>query len=219
MAEIMRVYYLTAEEFALDNLKKKRIKISRLSDLNDPFELAVDLPKREDRNAFNKLKAQLNSKRGVICFSKAWENPVLWSHYADKHKGICLGFDVPDDMLVEINYTRKRLVVDIEKLLDRNALNQTTIKILTTKFEDWRYEDEVRFLVNLNERDKDKDTEFFYKNFGEDVLLREIIIGPRCKTGRSRRKPYIAGCKPKVEIIKSRLAFRSFKVVRNLASK
>ena len=215
----MRVYYLTAEEFALDNLKKKRIKISRLSDLNDPFELAVDLPKREDRNAFNKLKAQLNSKRGVICFSKAWENPVLWSHYADKHKGICLGFDVPDDMLVEINYTRKRLVVDIEKLLDRNALNQTTIKILTTKFEDWRYEDEVRFLVNLNERDKDKDTEFFYKNFGEDVLLREIIIGPRCKTGRSRIKPYIAGCKPKVEIIKSRLAFRSFKVVRNLASK
>lgn len=215
----MRVYYLTTAKNALDNLIKKRIKISLLNDLNDPFELlAVDLPEREHRYAFKKLINQLSSKHGVICLSRRWENPVLWSHYAEKHRGICLGFDVPDKRLVEINYTGTRLVVDIEKLLDENALNERTmLKVLSTKFEDWRYEDEVRVFVNLNE--KDNVTGFFFKDFGEDMLLREIIIGPRCKTEKAKIKPYIAGYKPKVEIIKARLAFRSFRVVQNLASK
>ena len=59
---------------------------------------------------------------------------------------------------------------------------------------------------------------FFFKDFGEDMLLRETILGARCKIGKGKIKTYIAGYKPKVEIIKSRLAFRSFKVVPNLAS-
>jgi hypothetical protein len=33
----------------------------------------------------------------------------MWSHYGDRHKGICLGFDVPDN-----EFTRK--VDDVVKL-------------------------------------------------------------------------------------------------------
>ena len=141
---------------------------------------------------------------------------MLWSHYADKHKGICFGFDVPDEMLVRVNYAGKKLVVDIEKLLDENALNEKTmLKIMTTKFEDWIYENEYRVFVNLGE--KDRNTGLYFKDFGEDMLLREIILGARCKTGKGKIKTYIEGYKQKIEIINSRLAFRSFRIVPNLA--
>ena len=45
----------------------------------------------------------------MLCFSFKWSNPVLWAHYADKHKGICLGFDVPDDNVQRVKYVDTRL--------------------------------------------------------------------------------------------------------------
>lgn len=41
---------------------------------------------------------------GILCFSKNWNNPVQWAHYADKHKGFCLGFDVPDEHPTKVTY-------------------------------------------------------------------------------------------------------------------
>ena len=35
----MRVYYLTGAQFALNNIALRRLKIARIEDLNDPFEL------------------------------------------------------------------------------------------------------------------------------------------------------------------------------------
>lgn len=33
----------------------------------------------------------------ILCFSKSRENILLWSHYSDEHKGICLQFDVSNN--------------------------------------------------------------------------------------------------------------------------
>lgn len=49
----MRVYYYTSEQHGLSNIINKRIKISLLNELNDPFEfLGVDLSDKEFREAF-----------------------------------------------------------------------------------------------------------------------------------------------------------------------
>lgn len=32
-------------------------------------------------------------KYGVFCASSDCNNELLWAHYADSHKGICIGFD------------------------------------------------------------------------------------------------------------------------------
>ena len=29
----------------------------------------------------------------ISCFSKSWNSTLMWSHYGDKHKGICVEFD------------------------------------------------------------------------------------------------------------------------------
>jgi hypothetical protein len=48
----MRVYHFTSTEFGLSDIALKRLKISRIEDLNDPFELlAAELSQKNSRSA------------------------------------------------------------------------------------------------------------------------------------------------------------------------
>ena len=101
----MRVYNLTTSQFALSNIALRRLKVARFNDLNDPFELlAVDVAEVDLRVGIRAKKEQINLTEGLLCFSRTWRSPLLWSHYADKHRGIALGFDVPDQLLVPVHY-------------------------------------------------------------------------------------------------------------------
>lgn len=113
----MKIYHYLPRVFAIENLKNRRLKISRLNDLNDHFEFgAADHSNEEQRIIWEHWKQQQNEKWGLICFSKTWNNPVLWSHYADRHRGVCLGFKIPDDRVAQVKYTRSRLNINILKL-------------------------------------------------------------------------------------------------------
>jgi hypothetical protein len=98
-----RLYHFTTAKFALDDLRNRRLKIAQLDDLNDPFELkSVNLCDPEHAQAFDGIekinlegfKAVTARQFGVLCFSEEKTDVLQWAHYADRHKGICLGFDV-----------------------------------------------------------------------------------------------------------------------------
>ncbi len=40
---------------------------------------------------------------------------MQWAHYADNHHGMCLGFDVNDDVLAKIRYSAERVPYDLMK--------------------------------------------------------------------------------------------------------
>ena len=93
---ITRVYKFLEEKWALEDIKKRRIKISEIHDLNDPFELiAFDLSDAQLRKALLTARDQMN-KRGVLCFSQDWKSPLLWAHYADKQQGIVEKGDIEE---------------------------------------------------------------------------------------------------------------------------
>lgn len=211
----MRIYYLTGAHFALSNVALRRIKISRFSDLNDPFELlAVDLSDREHRAAFRKTKEQLNENRGLICFSKSWSNPLLWGHYAEKHTGVCLGFDVSDDLLAPVIYSEHPMTIRIDPRTNRPKLTEQVVnRLLRTKFADWKYEDEVRLFVELD-HDTIESGSYFY-SFSDNLVLREIILGPRCGIPLMGVKNLVDNFERPVRVLKSRIAFGSFRVVEN----
>ncbi|MNH09072.1 hypothetical protein D3C79_685150 [compost metagenome] len=89
----------------------------------------------------------------------------MWAHYADEHRGICIGFDqnvlsqldLGSVLLeryhtlspVKINYDNLR--VDTRELLkDQDFLYENAIlKILTTKSDEWIYEKEHRCIVPI----------------------------------------------------------------------
>ena len=49
---------------------------------------------------------------------------------------------------------------------------------LRTKYEHWKYEDEVRMFVDLADQQKEGDLYFHYPT--DAIQLREVILGPLC---------------------------------------
>ena len=211
----MRVYYLTGAQFALSNLALRRIKIARFEDLNDPFELlGVDVRDRKLRTALRTTKKKINESKGLICFSKSWHNPLMWGHYAEKHTGMCLGFDVPKKRLASVNYAKLRLKIEIDPETKRpNPAAEFMKKLLRTKFEDWKYEEEMRLFVGLD-HDTVESGKYFYP-FSEDLMLREIILGPRCELPIKGVRNIVADFKPPVVVLKSRIAFTRYEVLEH----
>ena len=77
--------------------------------------------------AFAAMKTQLNETKGLICFSRTWSNPLLWGHYAEKHTGIALGFDVPDQLLSQVLYTSQRVRIDVDSKTKRPKLDEALV--------------------------------------------------------------------------------------------
>jgi len=205
----MRVYKFLTSEFAMKDIWERRLKISEISDLNDPFELiSCDLSKPAHIKAMLEMRDELTRNRGLLCFSRAWTNPLLWAHYADKHRGICLGFDlnVDDDMARAVDYVEERFP------WQEPPTEEFTLKLLWTKFEGWKYEDEVRAFMTREEAEDQR----YFIHFGDKLQLREIIVGHRCYIERGEISAAMASYAHLVPIIKARLSRTSFSVEENL---
>ena len=135
-------YHFIDCKYGLQDITKKRIKVSRLSDLNDPYELAgIAFSDAELVAALDRTKAQLDKIRGVLCFSRDWANPVIWSHYADSHRGLCLGFERHGEDPAPVTYSGDLLTEewfwDLLRLPDGPEKQAGTLKWLTHKFGTW----------------------------------------------------------------------------------
>jgi len=195
------------------NLKNRRLKISRLNELNDPFELvAANRTDKNQRAIWNGWQRTQIGKWGLICFSKTWKNPVMWSHYADKHKGMCLGFEVPSDLVLQVNYTKKRLNLDFAKLKKEGKLNKNhMLNIFKTKFIDWQYEREARVISYLES--PEPETGYFFHAFDHQIKLTDIYVGPLCDLKEKEITEHLQPEDINVKITKTRLAFNTFDIV------
>jgi hypothetical protein len=81
----------------------------------------------------------------VFCMCAAQDDPVLWAHYADSHKGLCIGFDTrahPFLGATAIDYSEHypttpfpRIVGEEDSLFRKSALSKSL---------HWKYEKEFR---------------------------------------------------------------------------
>ena len=107
---------------------------------------------------------------GVCCFTKEENNLLMWSHYTESHKGVCLKFDILKDTdffvyPLPVNYRDD--YPDYNHLGNRQTLVND---IVLSKSNDWSYEQEIRVL---------KIHENGLIPFKKNALI-EIIFG--CKT-------------------------------------
>lgn len=90
---------------------------------------------------------------GMVSLSGKPNSPLLWSHYADKHRGICLKFktDVPEaPFFSDARRIRYRLnLPDFD--IDSVDREEQIASLLLTKGSAWRYEAEWR-LINTKRR-------------------------------------------------------------------
>jgi len=204
----MRVYHFLPANWALDDVAKGRIRISEIDQLNDPFELwCVDQRDWQLREVLRGFKREAGEKWGIVCFTRRWRNPLLWSHYADKHRGICLGFDVDERGLKPVKYVTRRPALLIPPT--EESINE----LLFTKYRDWKYEEEWRNWFQLDTREDGHC--FYYFKTEKFVQLREIIAGPLCQITKAEIGNAMHGYADQISIVKARLAFKTFRVVKN----
>ena len=213
----MRVYKFLNSCFGLMALANRRLKISEIHELNDPFELRpYDLSEGQLRTAFMKTRDDMGKEKGLLCFSKSWLNPVMWAHYSDNHKGLCLGFDVPDpsqgpeseiDSVTYIN-TPPAFPENFGEMVEDERL--LILKyVLFTKFEHWTYEEEVRQWTNL----QDKENGRYFMPFCDKLKLAEVILGEKCDLSVAAIQRALGGGSSEVKITIARPSYNKFEMV------
>jgi hypothetical protein len=87
-------------------------------------------------------------------------------------------------------------------------------QLLCTKFDHWKYEEEIRVFVPLDDRTRvRKEGNLHFYPFGGDIQLREVILGPQCSIPLKDVRRLVKATYSGVTAIKARLAVRSFSVV------
>ncbi|WP_322003274.1 DUF2971 domain-containing protein [Marinobacter alexandrii] len=80
----------------------------------------------------------------LCCFTNSKDNLLLWAHYGDSHKGMCLEFD---SALQPISYARKVVYQDKYPTAQFPASNDDrVIKPALIKSKNWAYEEEYRII-------------------------------------------------------------------------
>jgi hypothetical protein len=83
--------------------------------------------------------------------------------------------------------------------------------LLYTKYIDWRYEEEARVFTALE--DRDPASGLYFADFNEQLVLREVIVGPLSDITRQDLHDALGTTTANVTFTKGRLAFNSFRVV------
>jgi hypothetical protein len=82
----MRLYYMTEAKWAKKILREQRFKLSRLNDLNDPFEFMVAcIGEKQARKVAKLLHDHWHKNIGILCTGTSYDSPVMWAHYGHKH--------------------------------------------------------------------------------------------------------------------------------------
>ncbi len=113
-------------------------------------EAGVELLKRRMKDETNRTL--------VFSMSKTLEEPRLWAHYADSHKGICIelgGLEKLKDNVIsdKVEYTTKRpsiLYSDIKNITektDSSKKNQMYNQMFFQKSIGWKHEQEHRLVI------------------------------------------------------------------------
>ena len=119
------------------------------------------------------LTKNVISSVGYYCMTTKPDNLLMWAHYGDSHKGVCLKFDI----LKDIDTFLVPVPVDYnEHYIDFNMLSSDLLSVLRRKSPEWKYEDEYRIIKTD------------YQGLWEiktDCLV-EIIFG--CRTSEEDKK-------------------------------
>lgn len=176
----MKAYKFLNARYAIQAIKEQRLKLSHIDDLNDPFELLyASFADACDRKRLEEFKQVNMATYGLHCFSKNFSNPLLWSHYAERHRGMVLEFEIQDEDCFDINYEPNRFLVDLQQHARTGGFNETDLTyFLATKFKHWEYEDEVRTFCKLDAATKDCD--FYFEAFSDSLKLVRVFIGSTC---------------------------------------
>lgn len=170
------------------------LRATQKGGLNDPFELN---PAEETINSIIKQNSGDNifdditsfrdqiylTDTGIISFTENYNNLLMWSHYANEHRGLVIEFDHIKLLNYFINKLGKELPIErVQYNRERFSPLRTgsnNSEMYLTKSDDWIYEKEHRILPKLCLADSiklDKKTYTQLIEFYECKELFEVVL-------------------------------------------
>jgi Protein of unknown function (DUF2971) len=160
---------------SLRNLKGQVIHLGSPRNFNDPYDCAFgailgdltdeDLARLLDgvkvnatdetlksmyresvRKTLSGLTEQFLDRRGVSCFTESNDNLLMWAHYADGGRGMCLEFSTAEPLFEKarkVTYADSIPTVELGSLLCNEEYDLIT-DLFRTKSAHWKYEEEWR---------------------------------------------------------------------------
>lgn len=138
-------------------------------------------PKRREefRKSVNEKTSQM---AGILSLSAVRDHTLMWSHYADSHRGFCIGFDsqellrFADRKAYEGVFLLPGQVCYYNEFPQINPYKMTDAQVFMTKLfsksKEWRYEEEYRVLCGDR-------TDFALQL--DPATLHSVTLGARCR--------------------------------------
>jgi hypothetical protein len=142
-----------------------------------------EMSRIEAKESGDRILAWVNSRLGMFALSEVPDDILMWSHYADGHKGMLIEFDDAHPWFNEkhaanplfarclkVGYSENRpaLVLD--------SFDQVTAFLV--KSNRWQYEREVRVIRPLDEADETKDSSIHLFKF-PPACITAVVCGSR----------------------------------------
>jgi hypothetical protein len=180
-------------------LKFLNLWFARPSTFNDPFDCSITYqlqPNHKesidklikhfiDKNAMvrdytnaslgmqeNVCKAirDIANKMGIFSVSEINDDILMWSHYADSHKGLAIGIEFNEDAAYEVKYNKRiPLQAEVADVVEDN--NEIFKLFFCRKSPHWRYEKERRLFLDISNNGGLQTTPI------KAVDIREVIFG------------------------------------------
>ena len=135
--------------FALDIVFNRRLFCADWKSLNDPvegtfihrYESNANVPDRESVQQIILEKEKLK----VCSLSSTFDSHLLWAHYASGFSGLAIEVELPDNSPT-VKSVKYRGVFEQVTNEDHSSPPATAGRILSSKYDAWKYEKEIRIL-------------------------------------------------------------------------
>lgn len=124
-------------------------------------------------------------QRGVLSLSQNWNKPLMWSHYADQHHGICIEYDTKGHNfpnLGQVDYNSRRSISANDLYQWKVKSNQHSAKrvydtYFFAKAPEWQYEEEWRDIAEeAGVHDREFDISAIYFGIRTDPVWETTIV-------------------------------------------
>ncbi|WP_413165965.1 DUF2971 domain-containing protein [Aeromonas salmonicida] len=157
------------DDYAIDALIKNKAIFSSRTNFNDLFDSKIELI---DSYAF-------------YCVSSNPTSNLMWSHYANSHKGFCIEFKskfMPAEKVIYQDEIPKLNIIDIFlsslKLINGEEVGIHIWQSLRTKLIEWDYESEYRLKANNSMGRIPADKQFMIMPYNPE-FVESVIFGCR----------------------------------------
>ena len=192
---------------ALKTLEAGKFRVGLLSKFNDPFEwklgfCGITTPQEQAiADKYNgDHQSWIENWMGVMCFSDTASDPVLWSIYAEKHRGVAFEvqyiWNSKAEHLFKMKYSNERPVLNFSQLrvLRKNCskaegdayLKGLLDRLRYQKSPGFSFEREYRLSIDLRDKKRCQLKDGNYDWQLPDNSLKRVILGFRCPLEESK---------------------------------